>query len=146
LLVSTESYFEGEVKKLSVFNWDGSRLCDLSFLGSIHILERSHRVLLAQESAHYRVDESLILDPDCNVVARVRQPESVVGFGVSKDEKLFWVISHEVADGEMETRASVYDLSGKKVAEKDVDHAGSWTFDHLGERYTIALPAPDYPG
>ncbi len=147
IVVRTEELFEGERKVLSIFNWEGHRIGPhISFVGTDYILAQSSRILLAQKSSHVIVTESVLIDPDANKVAKIKQPEFVREFGISSDQKLFWIVSNPVSETGPLTRVEVCDVDGKGVGNLESRSARVWRITEGGVDYQINVPAPDWPG
>jgi len=146
LLIRTEVLYEDALQKLTILDWQGTQLGPVfEFIGELHILDKSNRILVAQHSVHHFVGESLLIDPNGKVIAKIHQPESASEFGVAADQKLFWIVSYHLSNGEPITRVSLYDVLGRLVKKLDSIREQEWQVKRAGERYTIRVPAPHYP-
>jgi hypothetical protein len=147
LLVKTSRLYEGDAKEISVYDYAGNLLApSRTIVGEIVILEGKRRLFLAQRSAHYLVNESLILDADGGVVRTVLQPENVVAFGNSEDQELVWIVSNAIRDGKPIGRVDVFTINGDRVDVIEFRTAGRVNVNYGGRNYNISVGEPQIPG
>jgi hypothetical protein len=147
IMVRTLNYYEGVEKEVTVYDYAGNRLSSSQKNeGEVFFIEGSNRIFLAGQSFHNRVNKSLLLDQNGNLVREVSQPENVLDFGFSRDSEIIWVISSSGRDGIPTGQIKVIDSNGDEIKNIEFLKAMEIEVSYKGKIYKINVPQPDFPG
>jgi hypothetical protein len=146
-LIRVAKLYEGETQEVSLYNYEGTLLSPpRKITGVVFLLEKVNRILLAQQSAHYLVTESYLLDVNGQLVRTISQPQNVSAFGFSNDERLIWIISNSLANGRPVGELRLLDSDGVLVEKLTFAEAKEVEVDYRGKQYRIKVAAPQMPG
>ncbi len=147
LVVGTRKKYEGELKEISVYDYEGKLLsAPLVFEGEVIVLEKAKRIFLAQKSFHRLIQHSMLLNVDGKELQKISQSTNLIKFEVSPDERLVWILSSHLRNGRPFVVATAIDLEGKVIGEIDAYREEEKELIYDGRRYTIKLPQPQVPG
>ena len=139
--------FEDVDSEVRVYDYDGNLLAPAQrFIGKLRILGPTRRILLAQRSAHRVVAESLLLDENGQIVARIPQPETVAQIDHSRDGQLIWVIANDLRGGALITEVGVFDSNGRRIATLQSGEERTLRITVRGKEYEIHVAKPELPG
>lgn len=147
VLIRVATLYEGETQEVSVYDYKGDLLnSPKKIVGTVFLLDKVNRILLAQQSAHYLVTESYLLDGNGALVRLVPQPQNVSSFGFSDDQEMIWFVSSRIEAGRAVGQVTVIDTDGNRLAELSFYEAKTIDVRHKGRSYTIKVEAPQIPG
>ncbi len=157
LVMTHHKLFEGEVTQVTRYDYNGNIMSRRQFEGTVKVLEKSKRLLLAGISSHFMAKETLILDVQDKIIAKLKYGEflpRIFGLNISKDEELIWFYSRDS------------EISSKKTNSAGVPFTHITVIDHDGnlikrfksfqnetilvrfknKEYAIETGVPDFPG
>jgi hypothetical protein len=140
---------EDAVTTLSVYDFDGRlKSSPLDFIGEAHVLKMQKRIVVAQTSSHFMINKSYLLNENGEKLKEIPQHPNTFGFGFSDDGNIFWSLSAHVASGRPLNRIRVFDFDGNPICKKDFSSPEEFKIRtrRFNKRYTINIPAPDFPG
>lgn len=147
ILVTTENLFEDGMTELVVYDYEGNPLGKRwRFVGEAIVLERVGKVLLAQQSSHQFIGESILIGKDGELVARLPQPRDVFRISVSDDQEIIWILSSTYSNDLPATQVDAFANNGEKVRSMLAMHEGEVTMEYKGREYRLAVKEPDFPG
>jgi hypothetical protein len=160
VLIRVSNYFEGSTKEIRVYNYKGDLVHPATTvsanssrpLSDLFFLKATRRIFVGQRSSHHLVEESFLLNDNGGLVKAIPQPETVVGFGVSDDDQLVWIISVDVELDSGPTISKrtvgllhVFDANGEAVTTRKFYAAGTVRIIYKDKSYSISVKEPELP-
>ena len=110
------------------------------------MLSESLPMVLGQRSAHYRVEESFLLDHNGALIRAVPQSSNTIDFRVSNDGELIWIISEHVLDRKPFGQVKVVNSQGDELRTIEFHEPKDIELKYKGTTYKINVKAPKIPG
>jgi hypothetical protein len=139
--------YEDEVRSIQFFDFYGTRLgASPQFYGVAHVLERTKRVLLDGDTSHFLNYDSIIINENGRVVARLKRPgTSLLAVGHSDDQQVLWLATKLMKHGRPYAHVLFVTCNGVTIAERTMTGAGTVTLQHERKFYVFKIPPPAYP-
>jgi hypothetical protein len=147
LLTEDHLYYEGGDIMVSLRAKDGKVLVTYPpMAGPLIISEIERRILDCGISAHYQVEGAVLFDIAGKEVRKIPKVTYTRDCGKTHDSRLFWLNYNAIEKGAPISVVRFIDRDGKTVYEAKKGQAGKASFTHGSRSYSIALPAPEFPG
>ena len=147
ILIETTFLSEGTTKKLNIYNYSGEQLAISPLItGEILFLKKTGRIMLAQQSAHYIVAKSFLMDINGNIIKEIKHPNNVFSFSHSEDEKVMWLLSTHIKKEKPFVRVKVFDFNGIFLQTLESFETKTINIDYENNSYKIHIPPPRVPG
>ncbi len=145
-LVTELHYFEGSVKKLSLYDYEGSLIVPVfEVVGDILYLSDKRKIILFGNSAHYDIDFSFVYSLDTMQIKRLEHG-AAYRLEVSQDEELLWFYQYLIVEGSPVVNIKIFNSDGKSLKNINVRKKGSIDFNYNNKTYSIDVDTPKVPG
>lgn len=147
ILIKTLTLYEDKAKEITIYDYEGNILkTAMSFVGDSIFLEKTKRIFLAQQSAHYLIKKSFLLDENGRLLKEIDQSHNVIDYGHSKDDRVLWLLSSTLKGGKPFTTIKIVDYDGNVIKTMESKKEEKIKFQYNGVTYEFTVKAPKMPG
>jgi len=159
LVIVTGHYYEDITISIKIYDFNGNFIRETkTVFGGIklHLMKQTKRILLCQQSGHYEMGSSYLLDSNGALVQELKHGSPARYCASTANNEFFWIIVNKIKPALNSPKAfagllpysivSVYDKNGLLIKSFKTEEKKDVIINNEDEQYTISVPEPEIPG